>query len=841
VSVPPVFLETGTVVVALSVYFKDPEAAGLPPNTKSSSQPTFTILASSQITHLFTGYPYFGFVPKEKYQYFYVNVMRSQCTLLITMTTLDDGDPDLVISYGSDSRPTLSDHQFASISKQRTEIIEINNNDIYPMDSMSGAWIIGVYGRTASSFTLTAVYEDQKMVDLKPGTPFEMFLKDSSSMYFKFFHEFKSNVNVKLDQFSGEVDLYLTSIDPKDDLASNLPNATSHKWKISGSSAQSSINIPQQDQKSCFSCLYIINVQSQSSSKFSLLVTEGDGIQQIQDGLRYTGSLKPQEKAYYVLTSTNSEEARLNVYMKGIELNVMASQNPTVNTTHYLWRETLTPNWPDRSVYLKKLALNDPAYINPVWDGKREIPSQRNSFYVLFYNPTNFDVEYGFTMTTKESNLILIEGSKQSALIDPYESVSFLYYSPKADLQLKLNIEYIVSVPQGEAQQFETTLLQGLKVNARFWSERATAGTGQVISLEKGPIVDDKSTRRDIGNKGFEYDLRQTFTLTSQKGKYGFEIENPFRFETEIAIRIYSSETELLTLDQNSQHFGVLTARETEKYEVFMGTAGKWYLWVFACNGDVNVNVEDGDTGEASKTPIAIPRGKDHLYKATIPNEGMGNRVKYVSVSAPQEQDNTGFFISTSLINEQDFQNYDLRDNHLYMTPSYEYGERSNRVIVRLQPVEFRGGEATDKVRYHVRLCPYNAGRPEEKSDFCQLKEECRHYSEEFFMNSQKAVNAKFESVQDGEYYVQALAVVVHQTQMIKFVPFDVQTLSVVQPIGQKVTGNFWKILGGLVVMAIVIVVCMKGYKKVKEFSEDRGFELEMFSKKKGYDMLGES
>ena len=108
-------------------------------------------------------------------------------------------------------------------------------------------------------------------------------------------------------------------------------------------------------------------------------------------------------------------------------------------------------------------------------------------------------------------------------------------------------------------------------------------------------------------------------------------------------------------------------------------------------------------------------------------------------------------------------------------------------------------------------------------------------------MNSQKAVNAKFESVQDGEYYVQALAVVVHQTQMIKFVPFDVQTLSVVQPIGQKVTGNFWKILGGLVVMAIVIVVCMKGYKKVKEFSEDRGFELEMFSKKKGYDMLGES
>jgi len=385
-----------------------------------------------------------------------------------------------------------------------------------------------------------------------------------------------------------------------------------------------------------------------------------------------------------------------------------------------------------------------------------------------------------------------------------------------------------------------------LIVRGRYWNERSTAGAGDEVWLDKTAVIDDKSSSREKDEKK-SYDFRQTFATTSQKGKYSFEIENPWSFETGVTIRIYSSETSFITLEQNSQHYGMLSDGKSERYEIFMGNAGKWYLWVYSCTGIVDLKIEDSNSGPTDNTGVVvIPEGKDYLYQATVINEGMSNRVKYVTVTKSSEvkQGDTGIFISSSLVNEQDFVNYDLKGGDLVATPRFVYGERSSKVVVEVKKAEFYSAEATDRINYHVRLCPYDWKNPEDKQDYCKLRQECRHYREEYFINSQKsqeALTASFEEVHDGLYYVQTVAIIEHHQQMVKFIPYKVEMVTVEQPLGHKVSSNWWKIFVGFALVVLVVAVCMKGFKKLQAFSEDRGFELQMFGKKKGYEMLGET
>jgi len=842
--VPPISDESATTVISLSVYFKDPDTAGMKPadivRLKENLQ-TFTILVSSQITMLLTGSPYFGFVPKDKYTYIYVKVTRPECTLLVTMTTLDDGDPDLVISYGFDARPTISEHMFSSISKQRTEVIEINNADIYPLKSMAGYWIIGVYGKEASAFTLTAVYEDQKMVDLKSGVPFEMYLKSSSVMYLKFFHEYKKNIQIKLDKISGSLDAYVTAISTHSDLASHLPNATNHKWKIELNSGV--VNVGVDDKYACVQCLYVIGIQATTASKFIITLTEGEGFTQIQNGMNYNAVLKAKETASYVLSSANAEEAILNVYMRGMGMNVMVSHSSTLNASNYLWKESLTGSDNERIMRLEKHNFDIQKNPDKVWDGKRHVPTQKNSFYILFENPNQSgEVTYDFSIMTKDSSFILKDGVKQLFSLKSRDSSNLLYYASEERVPLKVILEFSVRVKNEDRSAFETALREGLHVVGHYWQERATSGPGEWVIFDPPQISYETSST----DKGFYY-LRQTMRTESKIGKYNLEVSNPWFFDTDVIIRMYTPKTELIGLDQNSQHRAYFsnTEDEGETYEIYMNSPGKWYLWTYSCYGTIDLRIEDqapvGASSSPAKSIITLEKGRDYLHQETI---GNNERMRYVTVRRDAKETNQAMaYVSSSMFEESEFRSYELKENaNLEQSVSLDYKPPSSVVDVKIKPVEFRDIDPSDRVNYYVRLCPIDPYGVYQKDDFCSAHSDCETFNQEVLIKDMKTVTASFKSVKNNNYYVQTITMVVHKGKMIKFITYPVDDVIVRPPVGGVISNNLGTIFLGVIVLLLCIAVFAKCFKKIKAFTADSGFELPSFvGKQKNYEYLGDA
>ena len=366
-----------TTIISIAVYFKDtdtPATGGDVAISQSSSM--YHIIASSQMVHIYTGRPYHGYVQTDKYMYFYLNVFRPSSTLLISMTTLDDGDPDLVVSSVTKERPTIQNHQFASISKQRTEMIEISPLDVYPAKSMEGTWVIGVYGRVASSFSLTVRYEDRKVVTLNPGIPFEAFLTESSIMYFKFFHEQKNNINIKLDVLSGDLSAYVNPVKEGESIAENLPAFNNSIWKTDLPS-DTYINIPSDDLKACVDCAYVIALESATASKFSIVVTEGEAPNQVQNGMRYHNDLRARGSKLYVMSVPNVDEVSLSINLRGPEMNVYVSQNPIVNKDHWIYEAKLTAAQPNRIMNIKKIDFSTNPQILNIEDGSRKATAEK--------------------------------------------------------------------------------------------------------------------------------------------------------------------------------------------------------------------------------------------------------------------------------------------------------------------------------------------------------------------------------------------------------------------------------------------------------------------------------
>ena len=736
ISVPPL-TDSDLTIVAISVYFKETQE-------ESNQTTTFTILASSQINYLFTETPYSGFVPQDHYVYFMIPIMKSECTLLISLTNLDDeGDADLVLSLGQDSRPTISGYQFASISHERTKIIQINNTDISPSISMSGNWVLGVYGRTASSFNLVVAYEDKKIINLTPGTPLQMYLDESSSMNFKFFHQLKANLQIMLTTFSGELNLYLTSLNSTQNLASNLPDSTHYKWQISHGDSQSFINVPVADPQACISCIYLIHLEAILSSSFSLAVNEGDTFVPLQDGLPYSEHLKAQGSAPFVLrTSSDTEEAQLKIDIGGSELEILISNSSTINLTNYLRKEIIASNLHNHVISFQK--------------------SQKDEvFYFLFYNPTNTNVSYNFTMARKSSKTFLIQGGYQKIdYFPPYEKISLLYYSNIENGQISFDISFSAAFKEGYNVQesIESALRQGQIVKGRYWPEEETLGPGQEVPFEaSAPGVEGHDTWAVIHQR--------LLIKNSSVGKYIIEVANTWEFPFTFWINGPGN-----FFGENLQGEYIIE-KEITTFGFFMAkTSVKWYYWFYTCSLPVDLKIE---CGNQEKKLVKIPQGGSYLYRDTIGDNEIKDRFRDVTVSTIEFQRWQSIFMYSSLINESKLWDYEVKNDELKMSLSYKYEKGNNQVAVEFDPVEFKDPEPTDMVNYNVEICPFEYDSTADIS-ICEWIDDCQGTDLEFSISYKETIKVKFENAEDGKYIVRIKAFVKHKEHLIRFVPYIV-------------------------------------------------------------------
>jgi len=824
ISIPPVD-DSDMTTIALSVDFGDFKT----PNEKQLTK--FTILASSQILRLSTGTPYLGDVLKDQYLYFVVKVIRPDCALLISLTNIK-GDVDLVISYGENTRPTIGDHQFSLITLKKTEVIEIDEYDL-SVNSMTGNWVIGIYGRTAASFSLTVVYEEQKMVKLKPGVPVKTSLEESSWTYFTFLQESESNLEIKLTKHSGKVNLYVNSINFEQDLVLNLPDHNHHKWEIANSIRESFITIPRQDFQACVSCIYLMNVEAIADSKFSLVVepdVQPDKIITLKDDSTSHVRLKSQESAIFVIqTAKMTQEIQLLVELEESGVHIMGSHNPTLNQTNYLWKETLTSeNYYYKQISLKKSTKD----MKEIWDGKRKVDSEIDSFYVLLNNPTKKDSNYRLSVATKSSKIIMTGRVEQIYELNPLEKNSFVFNFLDS-YEKFVDLIFYADLKEGEDVQesMEFNFRPGQRLKTQNWKQGSDERFVEEVSFEaySAPKVRSNTSHAVV---------EQRFSTRRQEGKYIINVANPFEFA--IKLRLYMTEGQARNsfTSKSKSEFSFehekeqIVYRDSGIYTTNIPNPGKWYLWVYSCGTDLDLKVENGDLETGM---VTIPKGKGYLYQETITMaKDKGDLIRPMLLSSNFSEANK-FIISSAVIDESEIMNYEIKKNNIKTDLSYVYKRDKSRVYVGFPPVEVQGIGSEDYLDYKILLCPDRSQRSKEPH-FCGEDNECHvNYAWSIDSDRKELFKYPFDDVNYGKYFAMIQVTIRHQGRSIRsFQPYTVGYVHVRDPTFFK---NL-KIVLGSVALVLLTIFLRKGYMKLKAYKESKGIELQNIANTVGYNPI---
>jgi hypothetical protein len=824
-----------TTIITVAIYFSAVETDD---DTDPESTNQFYILASSQMTHIYTGKPYYGAVEEGGYMYFYLDVYKPDCTLLISMTTLNDGDPDLVVSSSIDVKPTIDVHSFASISKQRTELLEIDSLDIYPKKSMEGTWVIGVYGRAASTFTLTVNYEDQKMVSLTSGQPFEMYLRGEATMYFQFYKERAGNIEIKVDKLSGDLVGYVSTLKGENDLVSSLPNKDNAIWIIRPDYG-TVLKIDAKDSKSCENCLILVALEAKSASKLSITITEGNKLVQVQNGLPYSGVLAKETGRTYMFSSSN--DITLNVGMIGSRLDVYVSHNPAVSEKQYIWKIELTPSSSSQAKVLTNAEYEKAIKPATVSDGKKEYKDEKNNYYLFFHNPFYTSINYTFTVTGKDSSAVLMHGNRHPLTIPAQSSNTLLFYSSEEseDETIQIQIEFTVEqdLNRDSDTEFERNLRRGLPLTVNYWGEKVTAGIGQQAVVFKDYVMVDSFEEKGSVKR---YRLREAFTLASKRGKFSFEIENPFPSLVDVIVMAYSTEL-LLNLDQNSQFSSTLGDGDQESFQVYLDQAGAWYLWAYSCNGAVDVSVDENPEKLAtgSENTNTLQGGQDSMKSTALTAE----KTLFVRVgkSAEGPKEDSQFLLSSSFFPKEKLYDYGVKSGPSRIKTKYTYNTFASQIDFTIDPISVNDAHSDDVINYHVRACPYRDSDPTAKDNICKINEDCKTFEKTFNINKQSSFDGIFGRLLPGKYFVQATADITHNGKIVKFIPFGSESVDIVESLGDKASNFIGTITLAIAVLFIAIVVCWKCYGKLKKVTEERGFELPNFTgRRKDYGFLGD-
>lgn len=97
-------------------------------------------------------------VEEGQYHYYLYTAHCNNCTIIVSLSTIGTGDPDLYIGVGDQRLPTKSDHDIASATF-KSEALEIDLTHKFfttnRYKSLKGNYIIAVYGSKNSTYTLS--------------------------------------------------------------------------------------------------------------------------------------------------------------------------------------------------------------------------------------------------------------------------------------------------------------------------------------------------------------------------------------------------------------------------------------------------------------------------------------------------------------------------------------------------------------------------------------------------------------------------------------------------------------------------------------------------------------
>ena len=595
---------------------------------------TFSVIVATEVIPLPISKPLISSVEEKQYRYFSFRVVDEECTLLISVTPLSNGDPDIVVSKGEDERPAfdLYNYDFSSDSIAG-EQLEISNSDFQPVRTMEGVWVVGVYGYTKCRFSITVTYERHKMLYLYSSIPQNVQVKSDDILYFKYYN-YKPKFDIILIPESGAGIIRANTFVKTEQILNRLPISDDAMYSSYNENDRERITIQEDSRGYCKDCYYLIGIHAEQGLDFSgtLIVLGDDEIIHLQKGKSFFYEVNQYSYQNFIFQDLTPEPQSFELAV------VVYTGNPVVYVSHYPFPKQESYEWTlDCNVH--KMGVDNSARtFSLVVDDKEYWSNHENKESVVTRNGQNFTVsddnfylsvygaetsKFSIIMTTYTHGTTLRDGIPESGVLTPDNKRAYNYYSTTdAGQYSKQRIKVLISFYDPsmyqdvlrDAEEYELTTVPEFKA---FYS-----------NMKKG--VDEDSQELQLyrvsvskGNLNSNLRAQITFSVEERKGMYSFWMKNINAYVLSFAITVQHHQ--FLKLPINTYQMSRIDMGASEVYEVFIEKKGYISIDVFPCFGRVEVDASRffADAQENRFTEKTARAAESHLTRNMYVAPGM--------------------------------------------------------------------------------------------------------------------------------------------------------------------------------------------------------------------------
>ena len=528
------------------------------------SKPTFSISVSSEVLYLTDSVPHIDYVNEKSYKYFSIYV-PSSVDLFITLTPLSSGDPDLCVSFGDESRPTLDNNDWV-VRTFGGEQLEITPDMLFTrkQKKLPGTYVIGVFGYRNCSFSIAVTYGNIKILKIRTGTPIELILNKDRQIYLEYNHFLDHSFKLLVTETSVPIDIFVSTRKDKEGFVDRLPNwrnASSYQWNNVDSAHKNVFPIYKSSKDFCFSCTYYIGFRNEVETQFTVLIQILDFTNLLQTGIILNNWLEKYESnKYYFNTKTGNVDITIIVY----------SGVPTVYfSKHYFISETLYT--------LKKVKSTDSNII---------------FFKVFNENPFKSPIDgYSYSLMISTENS---QSCNYTVSVKDYLNEKYLKYGVLDYVSLSSNESQIYSfsgyLKQGRNEKEPN---QSISINI-FIQENILQKDFLNEFQYNYPIVqislydEERNFKKKIENYKESLSLQlMNYILPSENGIYFLNVTNHHNSQFNFSILL--NNIGLNTIFPNNENFGIVPLNQTNNYEIYSISPGKLLIEVFECSGKLEL------------------------------------------------------------------------------------------------------------------------------------------------------------------------------------------------------------------------------------------------------------
>lgn len=581
---------------------------------------TFAIIATTGVYPLPIGRPFVGNVQEGAYKYYSFRVTQPDCIIMISVTPLSKGDPDIVVARGEDARPTFASptsYDFSS-SNFAGEQLEISNSDLTDSNAtMEGTWVVGVFGYKACSFQIIVTYEKTRIIELFSSIPQDIAIKAGETVYFKYLN-WQDSFDINLMAEVGQGLIRANTFNSSQDIHDRLPTREDAMFTSYKENARERISINNKTRNYCTDCFYLIGVTASdwgNDFRGTLLITAPDEMIYLQNGKSlyyYVGAKEKTTFAYVDLTGANVSTVGLSM--------VVYSGHPIVYVDHIPAPDASRNGWKLDCDYYSEgygaglstfsLIMDDAQYwesvaANPA-AGSAEIngttyQAERDMFYITIEGKTSSN--FSIVVLRSDTQITLRDGVPEAAFTLPRQESTFIYNSPIDPVNSNQRLKVLINV-------YESGFSATQRSNDQFEPEVSVVTTNRRKGTDE-ERREETLYRRSISTGMLSSRLRSqlAFSVNQYKAQYNIIVRNPHDHILNYTITI--QDKHFIKLPLNTFQMSRIDVGSSEIYEVHIQGRGHVTIDTYTCFGRVDVDI--------AKSLADAQEGRFHENLAVFP------------------------------------------------------------------------------------------------------------------------------------------------------------------------------------------------------------------------------